>query len=389
MHTAPLLALVALAQRPMPIAELPFEMVGNRVYLSGSVGGKSTSLILDTGAGMSIFDTDLARRLGAKETGSIPVSGAGDSVRKGAILDNFMVSVTGTNLQHAVRYSVPLDGLASFEGRPLEGILGTDFIQKFVVQIDYQAKRVRLFEPAKYVHPTKAVPHPYRLVGNLPHTKIKLSMPGVGVREVDAMIDTGATGSAILTQRFSLKEDLATKLAALPSVPTGAGVGGPTFGKRTRLDWLDLGERRLERPIAAIEENKGGATGANASYDVLIGGEALRRFTATFDHSRNRLYLDPNREFRTPFVGDLTGLQIMAEGNELRTYRVSWIVANSAAEEAGFRVGDEVVSVDGRAVGRHTLEHLRQDLKLRRDRRIVVRRGDQTIELRLRPRPTV
>ena len=53
-----LLALVP--QTPKPLAELKFEMAGNRIYLPAVLNGRTTPAIFDTGAGASAVDLKLA-----------------------------------------------------------------------------------------------------------------------------------------------------------------------------------------------------------------------------------------------------------------------------------------------------------------------------------------
>jgi hypothetical protein len=47
---------------------------------------------------------------------------------------------------------VPFDDLASHEGRSIEGVLGVNLFRRYVVVIDYPAKTLALYEPARFAY---------------------------------------------------------------------------------------------------------------------------------------------------------------------------------------------------------------------------------------------
>jgi C-terminal processing protease CtpA/Prc len=75
-----------------------------------------------------------------------------------------------------------------------------------------------------------------------------------------------------------------------------------------------------------------------------IGGAVLRRFVVTFDYARNAVWLAPNARLAAPFDVDRSGLRIHANDGG---FDVVAVMAGSPADEAGLRVGDRIVAVDG------------------------------------------
>ena len=84
---------------------------------------------------------------------------------------------------------------------------------------------------------------------------------------------------------------------------------------------------------------------------------------------------------------DMSGLRLTAQGPELRHIAVEYVVPHSPAERAGIRVGDELLLMDGHAVGDAGLSDVRRALRVNGAlRRLVLRRDADTIRVTLQLR---
>lgn len=365
-----------------PIAEIPFERIGNRIYVKGSLNGRAVNTVLDTGAAASVADTELAESVGVKKTQSIQAGGAGAKSVQAWLVSDLKLSLTGTPVDAAIPIILPLAPLTEMEGRPLETILGYEFFRRFRVEIDYAANRIRISDPADDSIPEGATVLNVEFKQNHPHVKGRVDIPGVGVRDVEMLLDTGATTALAFTNRFVQKENLVERFKDSPEIVTGGGVGGETRGRRGRIAAAWIGDAKLDRPVIGLESTTGGATGSGATYDVLVGGEALRRYTMTLDYPHKRIFLQPNAVAKQPFYGDRTGLALKV-GKE--GYAVRQIVPNSPASEAGLSDADEVLAVDGRKPA--SLDEARQALRSeKKEIRLKVRRdgAEREVTLKLR-----
>ena len=128
----------------------------------------------------------------------------------------------------------------------------------------------------------------------------------------------------------------------------------------------------------------------NPDFAGVIGAEILRRFYVYFDYSNHRMILEPNERFDEQYEFDKSGIVLQAEGSRLRTYRIRSIIEQSPAEEAGLRIGDVLVEVDGRETGELTLAEVTAILY--RDGRALpmrIRRGDELIDVDIQLRRLV
>ena len=372
-----------------PVLDLPFESVGNRIYLKATVKGRPITAILDTGAGVSVVDLALAKEVGSEGSREIDVAGAGATVQKGLLLNGFEIGIDGTSLKHTIPVAVTLAGLASLEGRPLEAVLGFELLRNYVVQVDYEASRVRFYKPETFVAPS--VPSvEMKISGGHPHVDGTINIKDLGELPVRMMLDTGATTSFSFTGKFVSAHKLLDRYSATQSVQIGAGVGGKMMGKRIRIDGASLGPVALKSPVASITETGGGVLGDNAPFDVLVGGETLRRFTVTFDYPGKKIYFQPNSIYSSPFVGDRTGLFLKAEGKDYREFVVFATAAGGPGAEAGIREGDQILEVNGKPAVSFTLESLRRFLReSTMTLNLKVKRGSEVVNVSFVPREIV
>jgi len=88
------------------------------------------------------------------------------------------------------------------------------------------------------------------------------------------------------------------------------------------------------------------------------------------------MILEPNAQFSEPFEIDMSGMELVADGDDLSIVLVDDVNPKTPAAEAGVRGGDIITAIDNRPVKDFTLEQIRemfrQDgreylLKLKRD----------------------
>jgi predicted aspartyl protease len=126
---------------------VPFEgdkIIVLRVRVNNS---EPLKFLFDTGAGISVLDARQAVRLKLKKAGNLEASGVGGDVR-GSLVKGISLSVAGIEVRYQPMAVLPLD--FPCDPKDIAGIIGYDFIKEFVVEIDYEAKTLGLYDPATY-----------------------------------------------------------------------------------------------------------------------------------------------------------------------------------------------------------------------------------------------
>jgi hypothetical protein len=364
---------------------IPFELNSNHIYLQARVNGSEPLWFLfDTGAASTVVNTARAKALGLEMTGHFEARGAGEGTLEGAIVKNVTIALPGVEVAGQNVFTIPLAGLEPFEGRAMDGILGYDFTSRFVVEIDYAAKRISFFDPKTFVYKGKGERLPIDLRGNIAHVHASITAPGRDPIEGVFLVDTGARTALSLTRPFVESHPWVRELSekAVPA-PFGIGVGGETKTRVGRLGALKLGGVAIENLVTGFALD---TKGADASPDIAgnIGGEVLRRFTVTFDYSRKEMILEPNASFDDPKEYDMLGVLLKLDSATPAAFAVQRVVDSSPASEAGLRSGDVIVAIDGRPSSEYTLDAVRRMFRSEPGRAFTlgVRRGAATSDVK-------
>ncbi|MGH7616573.1 MAG: aspartyl protease family protein, partial [Gemmatimonadaceae bacterium] len=132
--------------------ELPVVVRSNHFVITVCRGDRPLSFVLDTGAPISIIDLNLAKELGIEIGRSSSSRGAGNGASASATIRRDSARIAGTDI--VVPYSQAIDFHALNNGGRLkiDGILGADFIDRFVLGLDYRDKVMRVYDRSTFVH---------------------------------------------------------------------------------------------------------------------------------------------------------------------------------------------------------------------------------------------
>ncbi|HVG30257.1 MAG TPA: aspartyl protease family protein [Pyrinomonadaceae bacterium] len=364
---------------------IPFELADNLIYVRTRVNDSEPLwFILDTGASASILNERVAKGLGLRAGRREKGTGTGGPIEVGMI-DGVSLSLPGVSVSSQTVGAFPLDQFAPIAGRAVGGIIGYDFIKEFVIEIDYAAGLLNLYEPAAYVYKGAGEIIPVNLIERKPWVRATLAVSDEQSFEGTFEIDTGGDGVMVVSTPFVKRHGLGELIPNRRAANSG-GAGGMVGASDGRVASVRLGRFTLKRPIVTLIQARSGEY-ATEKFDGVIGGEFFRRFKLVVDYSRRRVILEPNAGLNDPVETDMSGLEFASEGDDFRQYVVNEVTGNSPASEAGFKEEDILVSLDGRPASSFTLEQLRALLRREgEERTLTVKRGDETLTFRVKLR---
>ena len=337
------------------ITRIPFEFQANLVIVPVKVNNSDTlRFILDTGvSSILITDPQIAKLQRMKFVRNVKISGAGQGtdIEAGIVLDNTitMGDMIGYR-QNLVVLKEDILKLSEFVGSPIHGIIGYEIFNRFAVTIDFLTNELILENPEHYKYkPSKGERFPITIEENKPFLSTielindKQNLPLI------VILDTGAGHAISLDANRSNGIPMPEKVV---KAQLGRGLSGIINGSLGRISKLRLGKFEMKNLVASFPDSSSYRTKGMELIERQgnIGCEFLRRFKVTFNYRDQYIVLKPiNRRMKEPFEHNMSGIELMARGNDYHEYMIDRVIENSPADDAGLLQGDQVMFINNKS----------------------------------------
>jgi predicted aspartyl protease len=335
---------------------VPIQVIENLVLVPAAVnGGAPQTFMFDTGA-IAVLDQGHAQAMGVQREGAVPGGGFGNGTVEFGTARVRSIAIGDAAFPGQGLMTLDLAGFIHGMGVDFAGFLGLEVAQRAVIRIDYEHETMTLTRPAAFRPPSKAIALPLKFNAHHPTVDALLDgMPG------EFEIDTGADNALTLMAPFAREHGLDAKYARARRKTT-TGLGGASGNLLTRTGTLQIGGATVARPVTMISTDERGVA-ASPWTAGNIGGDVLRRFTVTLDYPHRMLYLEPRTDRAVAASADFdrSGLDVerVADGSAA----IDNVMPDSGAEQAGLRVGERILAIDGADVHAMSLPVLRGRLR--------------------------
>ncbi|AEI64928.1 aspartyl protease family protein [Corallococcus macrosporus] len=322
---------------------IPFEFFAeNRVYIPARVNGQQTQVLLDSGAEMTVVDLAYARELGLKTQGQLAAVGSGGQAQAqlAAGVDIVLGNLRLTGLTVAV---IDLAEVARLIGHPLPVILGKEAFNQLVVDVDFPNRRVAFHEASRFKAPPRTVRLPLvESAGGQRAVEISIE----GRPPIPVLFDVGNGGALSLFPAYWEQAGLLTGRRS--SKTLSGAVGGLRERDVATLKNIQLAGITL-KDVPTVFDDAGKSVSSSDRLLGNLGLAVLGRFRMMTDYATDTLMLVPDdRALRRPFRKDRSGLiALPAEGRLV----VKLVAPGSPAASSDWKVGDEIIAVDGEPIG--------------------------------------
>jgi hypothetical protein len=244
----------------------------------------------------------------------------------------------------------------------MDGILGYDFISRFVVAIDYVKQELRLYDADSFQYSGAGPSIPVAFFSNHPHINTEVRLADGTTIPARMIVDVGSAGSLSLAKPFVDANHLRDRVGPTVRRRGGGGVGGATWSDIGRVAALRLGSLEIANPVTTLFGDSAGVFSTPGTWVGNIGGEILRRFTVFLDYKHNRMILEPHVGTSETFEADMSGIGFVMD-DSLHTLIVDTVVPESPASAAGLVPRDTITAIDGKPATASALRELRRRFK--------------------------
>jgi len=369
---------IAFGQEPDPAASQELDrfpvQFGGPIQIPVEVFGEKHNFLLNTGMGMSVFDTRFRDRLArAVVQGKIDVTGVPGNVEHFAAPEMRCPANGRQELPSKLGvFCMDLSHIGTEAGVDVPGFVGMDSLVHHVIRINLDQAQVTFLKA-----PTLLPAHieKIRLVNGLPRILMEVSDEGFQSVEVGA----GTVGNVTSLDHKLFAVLLRKKKILLRGVIPPNELQGQSEIRYGVLDSITLGPYKLHN----IHVSEGNST--------LIGLDFFRRFDAELDFPNRLAYFRPSSQLNSPERANCAGMGVGRIDS--RTF-IIWIWTAGAADQSGIAKGDLIVQVNGVPAAQLPISAIRQllsepgqELKLSVERDGVVRDVALKLEMFTDPFP--
>jgi hypothetical protein len=265
----------------------PFEFSGGMVIVPVTLkGSMPLRFVLDSGSTRMLIDRAVAVSLGYKESDASSLQGAGKGRIPVHAVHDVELKIPGLETKGYECFTADLKPLEQSTGTRVDGILGYEFLKRFVVTIDFDAKQLTVEVPASFRPSNSFEELPLEIRDKWAFVKGELLFPGQVTVQDSFFIDSGSSDA--------VDHPIVKTLQNATASTSGVGLGTPVEGAVAVATSFQIGSFTMTGPPVAC-------CGATEATSRSMGTEILRRFTVIFDYPSSRLFLKPNRLLHAPF----------------------------------------------------------------------------------------
>jgi hypothetical protein len=374
--------------------KIRFKLINNLIVIPVDINGVTLSFLLDTGVSKPIIFNflNVSDTLQIKHTETIFLRGlgGGESVEALKSTNNIFKIGDAVKINQEL-YAVFNNDLnfAPRLGIPVHGIIGLDLFKDLVVEINYSAGYVKLTEPHRYRYKPckKCERFNLEFYNGKPYLNASVEIENKTI-PVKLLIDSGGSDALWLFENDSLEIKPNEKFF---NDFLGHGLNGSVYGKRSKIQTLFLKSFVLKDANVAFPnaENVLFATRIK-NRNGSISGNILKRFNIVFDYQKALMVLSRNSHFKEKFSYNKSGIELAHDGVRIvkqvkdavkvgdnsqsrnnniildphyelslqPAYAIVELREGSPAEQAGLKIGDIVLAIDGMQTHQYTLQQI-------------------------------
>ena len=393
------------------------------------VNNMKLSFILDTGVHKTIlFSLSEKDNLGLKNVKKISLQGLG----KGKAIDALIsqknkLKIGNLKSKNETIYVILKDQfeLSGKMGTTIHGIIGYSLFKDVIAKINYKTKKIIFYNPKNFKSKKckRCEELPIKFYRNKPYVNVAVQLDTVGneMTPVKMLIDTGGSDAFWLFE--DSHEKIKTPIRHYNDI-LGEGLSGTIYGNRARIPKAKIGKFEIIQPTVSFLDTISTLHARKfETRNGSIGSNVLKRFKVWIDYPNKKLILKKCAALSGGFEYNMSGLDIVYNGEELvkeldsekvitysgqntslennnntitfsasyrfkfkPSYRIAKVLKNSPAAQAGIYPDDILLKINGIAVHELSIGELINKFQEKNGKKIklTIRRGEETLKFQFK-----
>lgn len=347
---------------------LPYRVAGGKMLVDVKMNGENRTFIFDTGAGKTALTGEICEELGLAVVDSLNVTDVNGKKDGYPIVEIASLLTSDGRINFRGLQVMKLPKPSPFKCFHADGLIGSDLLAQWIVEIDGKAKTITLTSPEKASTVSLRRMIPFAKAG-MPIIALQAGRGNTLV----CLFDTGCPG--FLNLKNSDFEALKSS-AAFEVTDEGYGEGSISIG--------GMGETDASYRVCFPQLNVGATKFANVSTETatppytLLGIKLLKYGKVTIDYPRGRFYFEPYED-----EYDLTekhyDLALRVKDGDLIVSEV-WSGMKGVVD-----IGDKVLKINGKIAGKYDFcKSITEGIPALKEKKktkltILTREGEKTV----------
>jgi len=336
--------------------------------------------VFDTGASGLYLDSAFIKKHNSIIKSNLDTArmrGAGATGYKQVLLIKDSVSISVGNYVHTF-INTPILKLTDINGENIAGIIGNEFVKNQILIIDNDKKILRIdtvLDTKKYETIIS-----FQFENGRIYLPVDLTMKKGQEVTSKLLVDLGCSDAIILNSPYfnSLIKSVLPDSIIDYTILYGGALGGNSDGGDFRITSIKLGNDIINNPIISYSKDTLGAF-SKTDYDGLLGNEILDRYNYAIDYHTKKLYLTKNERSEKTFKSSLAGFYAMKTSSSAIVMSVYY---QSDAYKKGIRLGDKILTINGKHVKDLTEKEFYKELKGEgKQIKVTVLRNENPVEI--------
>ena len=329
------------------MTEFPFELVNNHIIITANLNGDNlVRLVLDTGFpahGAMLYKTEQIEKLNLQYSGKAMIGSPGGELKPADILMEASLSFPGVEFVGQYVIVAQHDEISLKRFSYHDGVIGYSVLSRFVVDIDFNKKIIKLSKPENFQYKGKGEELKIEFERNTPIISCQTSLQNGVLEPVKMVIDLGATHA--LSLDVQKEKQIVPPPRHLKS--KAAGVSGEFDIILGRIDGFQIGKFCFKNVLISFNDKQMSAM--HGSYtNGNLGMDILKRFHLIIDYTGSRIFLEPNNYFNDTFETNMSGIRYYR--NKDKQVVIENVYDDSPARESGLKKDDMITMIDGKTV---------------------------------------